>query len=166
MLDHCVVSLAAHNRLDQIAEITGVGERRLRAAQLEAAVHEATAGGTVTHAERAELEQIATVPDAARAARVSSVVTGPRFLLGIACSPGSSKTPLATTLVDRLIARQEGSAVHLPMDGVHLANLTLDRLGIHARRGTRPSPHRADLRPRGAHRLGRGLEGVTPRFAT
>ncbi|WP_156759149.1 nucleoside/nucleotide kinase family protein [Microbacterium karelineae] len=68
-------------------------------------------------------------------ARVSSAAMGSRFLLGIAGSPGSGKTSLATALVDRLNARAEGSAVHLPMDGFHLANSTLDRLGIRGRKG-------------------------------
>lgn len=71
----------------------------------------------------------------ALAARISSAATGPRFLLGIAGSPGSGKTALATALVDCLNAREEGVAVHLPMDGFHLANSTLDRLGIHDRKG-------------------------------
>jgi pantothenate kinase len=58
-----------------------------------------------------------------------------RILLGIAGSPGSGKTTLARSIVDRLNADAPGSAVHLPMDGFHLANSTLDRLGLHDRKG-------------------------------
>ena len=56
----------------------------------------------------------------------------PRVLIGIAGSPGSGKTTLATTLVARL----GDTAVHLPMDGFHLANATLDRLGRRERKGS------------------------------
>jgi pantothenate kinase len=59
----------------------------------------------------------------------------PRVLLGIAGSPGGGKTTLARTLVDRLNSDVPGIAVHLPMDGFHLANSTLDRLGLHDRKG-------------------------------
>ncbi|RXZ48484.1 nucleoside/nucleotide kinase family protein [Agromyces binzhouensis] len=58
-----------------------------------------------------------------------------RVLVGIAGSPGSGKTTLAIALVDELNRRRPGSAVHLPMDGFHLANSTLDRLGRHDRKG-------------------------------
>ncbi len=58
-----------------------------------------------------------------------------RFLLGIAGSPGSGKTTLAAALVAALNARRPGGAVALPMDGFHLANRTLDRLGRRDRKG-------------------------------
>ena len=84
---------------------------------------------------------------------------GARILVGIAGSPGSGKTTLATALVARLnavlvdassaedagadaVTADGGSAagggaraVHLPMDGFHLANSTLDRLGLRDRKG-------------------------------
>jgi len=60
---------------------------------------------------------------------------GRRILVGIAGSPGSGKTTLARAIVDRLNAGGATVAVHLPMDGYHLANSTLDRLGIHDRKG-------------------------------
>ena len=69
-------------------------------------------------------------------ARIEQAATpGIRFVLGVAGSPGSGKTTLAKALVKRLVRRRPGIAVHLPMDGFHLANSTLDRLGIHDRKG-------------------------------
>lgn len=56
---------------------------------------------------------------------------GRRVTVGIAGSPGSGKTTLASALTSLLGA----SAAHLPMDGFHLANATLDRLGRRARKG-------------------------------
>jgi len=63
-------------------------------------------------------------------------VPGHRVILGITGSPGAGKTTLATRLVDAL---NEGSpnplAAYLPMDGFHLANRTLDALGLRDRKG-------------------------------
>ena len=56
---------------------------------------------------------------------------GQRVLVGITGSPGAGKTTLALRLVDAL-GRE---AAHLPMDGFHLANATLDALGRHDRKG-------------------------------
>lgn len=58
-----------------------------------------------------------------------------RLLVGVAGSPGSGKTTLAAALVARLNEGRPGSAVVLPMDGFHLANSTLYRLGRHDRKG-------------------------------
>jgi pantothenate kinase len=61
---------------------------------------------------------------------------GRRAVLAIAGSPGAGKTTLARALVARVDARAgDGTAVHVPMDGFHLANATLDRLGRHDRKG-------------------------------
>jgi pantothenate kinase len=57
-----------------------------------------------------------------------------RVILGIAGSPGSGKTTLAADIVGVLLARGI-EAAYLPMDGFHLANSTLDRLGRHDRKG-------------------------------
>jgi pantothenate kinase len=77
-------------------------------------------------------------PDAvaALADRVERAATGSRrFLLGIAGSPGSGKTTLAAALVADMNARCPGTAASLPMDGFHLANAMLDRLGRRDRKG-------------------------------
>ncbi|TNU77334.1 nucleoside/nucleotide kinase family protein [Miniimonas arenae] len=54
-----------------------------------------------------------------------------RVLLGLTGSPGAGKTTLATGLVAEL----GPDAVHVPMDGFHLANRTLAALGRSGRKG-------------------------------
>ena len=76
-----------------------------------------------------------------------------RIVVGIAGSPGAGKTTLADRLARRITELAAAGpnatgtgpatgadaaaplAVHLPMDGFHLANATLDRLGRHDRKG-------------------------------
>jgi pantothenate kinase len=59
-----------------------------------------------------------------------------RLLLGIAGPPGSGKSTFAALLADALNQRPTpGSAAVLPMDGFHLTNAALDRLGLRARKG-------------------------------
>jgi len=61
---------------------------------------------------------------------------GRRAILAIAGSPGAGKTTLARALVARVDALAgAGTAAYVPMDGFHLANATLDRLGRHGRKG-------------------------------
>ena len=50
---------------------------------------------------------------------------GKRLLIGIAGPPGAGKSTLASRLADRL-----GNAAVVPMDGFHLANKELRRLGL------------------------------------
>lgn len=58
------------------------------------------------------------------------------MLLGIAGEPGAGKTTLAEDLVAALRARHGAAAVaHLPMDGFHLADTQLRRLGLLDRKG-------------------------------
>ncbi|MER7879490.1 nucleoside/nucleotide kinase family protein [Streptomyces solisilvae] len=57
---------------------------------------------------------------------------GGRRLLGIAGPPGAGKTTLAEYLVDALGADR---AVLVPMDGFHLADTELRRLGLIGRKG-------------------------------
>ncbi|RCH64030.1 nucleoside/nucleotide kinase family protein [Streptomyces sp. SDr-06] len=59
------------------------------------------------------------------------VVPGRRRILGIAGPPGAGKSTLAGELVERL----GGQAVLVPMDGFHLANRELRRLGRTERKG-------------------------------
>ncbi|WP_406505852.1 nucleoside/nucleotide kinase family protein [Streptomyces sp. NBC_00212] len=61
----------------------------------------------------------------------SLVVPGRRRILGIAGPPGAGKSTLAGKLVRRL----DGQAVLVPMDGFHLANGELRRLGRTERKG-------------------------------
>lgn len=54
---------------------------------------------------------------------------GRRALLGIAGGPGAGKSTLAASLVRALNADGPPWAAHVPMDGFHLADAELDRLG-------------------------------------
>lgn len=59
---------------------------------------------------------------------------GARALLGITGAPGAGKTTLADALVSRLRARGVAIA-HVPMDGFHLADVTLAGQGLLAQKG-------------------------------
>jgi pantothenate kinase len=65
----------------------------------------------------------------ARAAALADL--GPRRLLGIVGAPGAGKSTLAARLVEAV----GPTAVLVPMDGYHLAQAELDRLGRHERKG-------------------------------
>jgi pantothenate kinase len=54
-----------------------------------------------------------------------------RRLVGIAGAPGAGKT----TYAERLVAESTVPACHLPMDGFHLADVSLRRLGLLDRKG-------------------------------
>ncbi len=64
-------------------------------------------------------------------AAVSLVPAGGRALLGIVGTPGSGKSTLAEAVVAE-VARRHGPAwvAHVPMDGYHLADVQLLRLGL------------------------------------
>ncbi|NGO79321.1 nucleoside/nucleotide kinase family protein [Streptomyces sp. YC504] len=61
--------------------------------------------------------------------------SGPRVLLGLAGPPGAGKSTLARALVERIGAE----AAYLPLDGFHLSNAQLERLGLTERKGSEPS---------------------------
>ncbi|WP_418959698.1 nucleoside/nucleotide kinase family protein [Streptomyces tritici] len=65
----------------------------------------------------------------ARARRLAA--PGGRRILGLAGPPGAGKSTLAA----RLVARLDGHAVLVPMDGFHLAQAELRRLGRTERKG-------------------------------
>ncbi|MGK5629543.1 nucleoside/nucleotide kinase family protein [Streptomyces sp. URMC 123] len=63
-----------------------------------------------------------------------------RAILGLAGPPGAGKSTLAAALVSRIEAEHgAGSAGYLPLDGFHLSNAQLDRLGLASRKGSEPS---------------------------
>jgi len=66
---------------------------------------------------------------AARAAALADL--GPRRLLGIVGAPGAGKSTLAARIVEAV----GPAAVLVPMDGYHLAEAELHRLGRHDRKG-------------------------------
>ncbi|MFJ8008493.1 nucleoside/nucleotide kinase family protein [Streptomyces fagopyri] len=68
--------------------------------------------------------------------RAASLVRpGRRAVLGIAGSPGAGKTTLAERLVRELNGGGSGWVAHVPMDGFHLADAELERLGRRDRKG-------------------------------
>jgi pantothenate kinase len=69
--------------------------------------------------------------------RAQALLAGrPRAMLGIAGSPGSGKTTLAASLTRALRDVLGADAVaHVPMDGFHLADVELERLGRRGRKG-------------------------------
>lgn len=74
------------------------------------------------------------------AAAALTPAPGGRFLLGIAGPPGAGKSTLAVHLVAALRARLgPDAAAYVPMDGFHLSNAQLDRLGLASRKGSAPS---------------------------
>ncbi|MFD8913186.1 nucleoside/nucleotide kinase family protein [Streptomyces sp. NPDC059575] len=60
---------------------------------------------------------------------------GERAILGIAGGPGAGKTTLAESLTRALNADGPPWVAHVPMDGFHLADAELERLGRRERKG-------------------------------
>src|ERR1700751_5057879 len=59
-----------------------------------------------------------------------------RAILGIAGSPGSGKSTLVDVLLARIrAAKGDDWVAHIPMDGFHLADAQLDRIGARGRKG-------------------------------
>jgi pantothenate kinase len=69
--------------------------------------------------------------------RAVSLLARPgRVVLGVAGAPGAGKSTLTSQLLERLCSDLGDDAVgHLPMDGFHLADVQLDRLGLRDRKG-------------------------------
>lgn len=64
-------------------------------------------------------------------ARAMGLASGRRAMLGICGAPGAGKSTLAARLVEAL----GDKAVYIAMDGFHLAQIELERLGRTARKG-------------------------------
>lgn len=58
-----------------------------------------------------------------------------RAVLGLAGPTGAGKS----TLARRLVAELGEAAAYVPLDGFHLSNAQLDRLGLRSRKGSEPS---------------------------
>lgn len=76
-------------------------------------------------------QSLLTALEAAVARARNLAGSGSRMLLGITGMPGAGKSTLATRLVDALTPR----ALCVPMDGFHIANTELTRLGRRQRKG-------------------------------
>ncbi|MCI0385685.1 nucleoside/nucleotide kinase family protein [Streptomyces sp. CNQ085] len=75
-----------------------------------------------------------------RAWRSAARAEGGRAVLGLAGPPGSGKSTLAEALVEGLRGRHGAdAAAYVPLDGFHLSNAQLDRLGLAARKGSPPT---------------------------
>ncbi|MGW9025644.1 nucleoside/nucleotide kinase family protein [Streptomyces sp. NPDC055722] len=65
---------------------------------------------------------------------------GGRVLLGVTGAPAAGKSTLARFLVEQVELRMGAHcAAYVPMDGFHLSNVQLDRLGLRNRKGSEPS---------------------------
>ncbi len=65
---------------------------------------------------------------------------GGRVVLGLAGPPGAGKSTLARVLVEELRRRYGPlAAAYVPLDGFHLSNAQLERLGLTSRKGSPPT---------------------------
>jgi pantothenate kinase len=82
-----------------------------------------------------ETQQMATTDLLARDA-IALADQSSRAILGIAGSPGAGKSTLVNVLVARIRAvKGDDWVAHVPMDGFHLADAQLDRIGARGRKG-------------------------------
>ena len=99
-------------------------------------------------------------------ARARGLVTpGRRAVLGIVGSPGAGKSTLAEALLAALRADPPPGAgadwvAHVPMDGYHLADVELERLGLRHAQGSPRHLRRAGATPRCWPGCGRREDGV------
>jgi pantothenate kinase len=78
------------------------------------------------------------------ATEMALAAAGRRVILGLAGPPGAGKSTLAVAIVSNAQARMgEEWAAYLPMDGYHLSNAQLARLGLLDRKGA-PATFDAD----------------------
>ena len=73
-------------------------------------------------------------PDALAAEVIARASSRSRFTLAVAGPPGAGKSTLAKTLAGALAGRGSDTAI-VPMDGFHLADASLQRLGLSDRKG-------------------------------
>jgi pantothenate kinase len=67
---------------------------------------------------------------------IALVGDGSRAILGIAGSPGSGKSTLVDALLEHVRAvKGDEWVAHVPMDGFHLADAQLERIGARGRKG-------------------------------
>jgi pantothenate kinase len=82
-----------------------------------------------------QTQQMVTADLLARDA-IALVGDSSRAILGITGSPGAGKSTLVEVLVDRIRAvKGDDWVAHIPMDGFHLADAQLDRIGARSRKG-------------------------------
>jgi pantothenate kinase len=87
-------------------------------------------GGRATMPAPARGEWVATLAELVERAR-RLIQPRRRRILGITGAPGAGKS----TVAEALVAALDGDAVLVPMDGFHLANAELERLGRRDRKG-------------------------------
>lgn len=85
-------------------------------------------------------EPAASPPTDPQPARTPVARRPARRVVGIAGAPGAGKSTLARALVAAVEERYgAGTAAYLPLDGFHLSNAQLARLGLTDRKGSAPS---------------------------